>query len=192
MAAAPQTGRKLSVVDTLDHARRTLSTHRRWLRRQVSSDKCDIREEDETLASMARAPEEKEEGEMKGEKRSPTRAPPTLLPRSQGPVQTVQTAREWIEFLQQKRITAKVAPSPTLESVEEEDEDEGGKGGGGILSRGQAWSSKESPARTEEQARSGNEEHLQKDKSHRLVAREHLFLPFEVPPLSPPLDPTPS
>ena len=177
MAAVPQTGRKLSVVDTLDHARRALSTHRRWLRRQVSSDKCDIREEDEKKANMACAPEEKEAEEMEGE-RSPTRAPPTLLPLSQGPMQTVQTAREWIEFLQQKRFTAKVAPSPVLDSLEEEDEDEGGKGEGGILSRGtQAWSAKESPARVEEQAGSGNEEHLQKDKSHRLATREHFYSP---------------
>ena len=169
--------RKLSVVDTLDQARRALSTHRQWLKRQVSSEGFGVqtvKEDEAEVSNWTVADVENEEVAQYEEQdhgnadlSGVARAPPTLLPVSQGPVRTAQSARQWIEFLQQKRIMAKVSPAPVLESVAEEEEGEGG-GDSHSLSASQrqvTWATGEgSPSKEKE-----NQNFGEKDKSQELL-----------------------
>ena len=179
VASQPPT-RKLSVVDTLDQARRALSTHRQWLKRQVSSEGFGVqtvKEDEAEVSNWTVADVEKEEVAQYEEQdhgnadlSGVARAPPTLLPVSQGPVRTAQSARQWIEFLQQKRIMAKVSPAPVLESVAEEEEGEGG-GDSHSLSASQrqvAWATGEgSPSKEKEKQNSGEKEKSQELLQHR-------------------------
>lgn len=125
--AISQPTRKLSVVDTLDHARRALSTHRQWLQRQDSSDYFGGRIEDGSATEDKDSEwmvDDMEDEEVLQKVRvkpplagsaPPVRAPPTSLPA------TTHTASQWIEFLKQRKVSAKVSPAPIL--VEEKERD---------------------------------------------------------------------
>ena len=109
--------RRPSVVDTLDHAKKALSTHRKWLQRKISS----TDEREEGGATKSGREEEEGGGGWKKKRESRTAVSPTSRPLS---TETV----EWVTFLKEKRNTAKVSPIPALENVEqEEEEDERGK-----------------------------------------------------------------
>lgn len=97
--------RKLSVVDTLDHARRALSTHRRWLSRRVSTDfgvsiddddGAEVRDKEWTVSDV------EDEEEIRNEPEPPVSSAPTttLAP---------PTSR--------RRKVNVVAPAPLLENL---------------------------------------------------------------------------
>ena len=119
--AASQKVRKLSVVDTLDHARLALSTHRQWLKRRVSNDFGVIIEDEKNIADCkvnqwTVADIEDEETAQKEHKTSSLqpdsypRAPPTFLP--------AQRVRKTAGLFL-KVGGSRVSPAPVLESLEE-------------------------------------------------------------------------
>ena len=121
--AVPERVRKISVVETLDHARRALSTHKQWLRRRLSmeeefglfQDEADDRpteegggEDDDMEREWTVADVEDEEEEEKEETISPPapRAPPPTV---------------------RRRTSSMVWPSPGLGSLVEEEETSAGR-----------------------------------------------------------------
>ena len=129
---AAERSRKPSVVDTLDHARRALSTHRQWLQRKVSSESFGVTFEAWTSAANERDGEwtvsdvEDEDCALQNEKNhSPTQ------PRS-APAPPTPTARKTLL----KRRISRVSPAPPLQSFVEEAVTAAGPGDDGDTSTG--------------------------------------------------------
>ena len=112
--AVPQErARKISVVDTLDNARRALSTHRQWLQRRLSveeefglgysepesRDTTEDRDRQWTVADIEDLEEQKSEAI-------------TLIPRTPPSIGKKKKIRK----------TSKISPSPALDSLIEEEE----------------------------------------------------------------------
>ena len=122
---SPEKAPKISVADTLEHARRALSTHREWLQRRLSSPNGD-----EVGAEESNTPEtrgerwvvadvendnDEETGKIREQRNSalapnPVPAPPSFVRQSD------------IEKKRRKTTSSRVAPAPLLDVLTEEEE----------------------------------------------------------------------
>ena len=106
--------RKLSVADTLDHARRALSTHRQWLQRRISTEEFGTC----TEAWKSTAENNREEDWMVAdveEDRDTLRENSSACKSAPPPTRSAQRTRV-------RKTSAKVSPAPMLDSLVEEEE----------------------------------------------------------------------
>ena len=126
MAAITETtiserGSRISVADTLDHARRALSAHREWLQGRLQADDGVEAETASNTTDATRehwkvtdVEEDEEDEELEPHEQPRTTAPPTFM-------------GQW----EKKKNSCRVAPAPFLEVLAEEEEKD--------ISAGLAW-----------------------------------------------------
>lgn len=114
-------GSRISVADTLDHARRALSAHREWLQERLSANDGVVAETASKTTEATRehwkvtdVEEDEENEELEPHEQPRTTAPPTFM-------------GQW----EKRKNSCRVAPAPFLEVLAEEEEKD--------ISAGLAW-----------------------------------------------------
>ena len=118
---AVQPDRKLSVVDTLEHARRALAKHRQFMERRASRETFGMENDEESASEESRETVRKAGKGRKEASNTPSvapPAPPTSIPQLHRRRKQAATSTGW------KKRTSRVSPFPVPESIEEEEEEE--------------------------------------------------------------------